>query len=188
MLKSVLSCWHEAAKFSWILMTIQRFGCIGNRDWGGGDVWEEWFVHIQINSIMAFQTRMIIIVEKSRKRAVWRIWTDKFETYDLHNYNIYIIITIIIIILYNTFKTFDLKVKSMDKQIKHSSEIYQLGSKAASDSTLKPLTTCGVSKSCTLLYYIIKKIRCFGLDTINTIRNSRKTVCRTGRRYKCKHE
>ena len=35
-----------------------------------------------------------------------------------------------------------------------SYQLNQLGSKAASDSTLKQLTTCGVSNTCTLLYYL----------------------------------
>ena len=34
-----------------------------------------------------------------------------------------------------------------------SYQLNQLGSKAASDSTLKQLTTCGVSNTCTLLYF-----------------------------------
>ena len=44
----------------------------------------------------------------------------------------------------------------------------QLGSKAASDSTLKQLTTCGVSSPCTLLFF---KLWWKSSDTLKSIRD-----------------
>ena len=61
-----------------------------------------------------------------------------------------------------------------------SYQLNQLGSKAASDSTLKQLTTCGVSNTCTFYFYMTRSRTGYPAPTISSLLHLARVLLHTG--------